>query len=304
MLTPIAPLALALYALLAAPPAAAPLRPVTPPAAIQPAQPPLLLVDPARTPRLTIAWPTKAGPPIRLSAEAEYTADADRQALGENIAGFVAVGGTRLGKGAGHPRGALVRVGFYKIDNAKPFFRDLPQGGTVEVRLSGVAFNQPVDPQPESIVQHVKYSLDDLASCGMPGSARDQFNTASATDTLNDRIIDTQDARMGVLADPASGASSSLTLEADGTVTLTATFTYAMLRNLQDPWQSDLPGTFLEPMHFHIEFESLPAGVAPLDFEALRAEHLERQKRTGADPALPDAEALSGRRPSGEGDQD
>jgi len=42
---------------------------------------------------------------------------------------------------------------------------------------------------------------------------------------------------------------------------------YGMLRHLQDPWDSTLPGTFFEPIHFHMEAEVIPVGAQPFDRE-------------------------------------
>ena len=105
-----------------------------------------------------------------------------------------------------------------------------------------------------------------MLACGLPGDAREQFNLVSHTDTLNDRVQPGIDTRMGVL----DGSSNSLgtgsaRVEPDGTITMSLTFRYPVLRNLRDPWKSALPGTFLEPYHFHIEFEVLPVGTPPLD---------------------------------------
>ncbi|MEL6329696.1 MAG: hypothetical protein AAFR38_08550 [Planctomycetota bacterium] len=201
----------------------------------------------------------------RLEGTRPYSSDARREFLGGNLEAFVAMGGTRLTKGAGHPRGAVARVGFYKHDPGRPLFESASRDTEFEVRLSGLRFNQAVDPNPESGVQHLKYSPEDLAQCGLPGDAREQFNTASRDETLNDRIRPGIDARLGVL-DGSDGSLGSITVieEDDGSITTTARFRYPALRNLRDPWRSDLPGTFLEPIHFHIEFEVLPDGVAPL----------------------------------------
>ncbi|GJM19308.1 MAG: hypothetical protein DHS20C14_15210 [Phycisphaeraceae bacterium] len=239
---------------------------------ITPDLPALLLVNPEITPHVEMSWETASGERVVFAGERPYGADADRTTLGENVSCYVGVGGSRLLKGAGHPRGAIIRVGFYKLAGAKAFFRDLPAGGVVEVRLSNIAFNQPVKPQPNSPVQHLKYSTEDLESCGLPGSARDQFTTVDPEETLNDRIRPGEDTRAGGLSgEPGSLGSVELTREDDGTISMVARFSYPTLRHMSDPWQSDLPGTFLEPIHFHIEFEVLPEGVEPLDLEAMRA---------------------------------
>lgn len=238
------------------------------PAAAPPATeiPRLLLVDAAAQPRVSVQWTDNRNTSHTLEGQRPYASDADREPLGENIVCYAALGGSRLTKGAGHPRGAIVRVGFYKADNAKPFFDNATKETEITVTLTGVRFNQPVDVSPDSLVQHLKYERGEMEACGLPGDAREQFNLASPTDTLNDRINPGIDTRLGVLdGSESSLGSTALTVEEDGSVTMRLTFRYPALRNLRDPWKSDLPGTFLEPYHFHAEFEVLPEGVAPLD---------------------------------------
>ncbi len=228
--------------------------------------PPLLLVDDTHKPTVTIRWKNKSDRWVLYSAPRPYAADAAKTTLGGNIDCFVAVGGTRLTKGAGHPKGAVVRVGFYKHDKGKPFFDGITKDTTFEIMLRGVRFNQPVEVHPDSILMHLKYDRGDMNACGIPGDAREQFNLASPDETLNDRIRPGIDARLGAL-DGSKDAlgSADLRVEDDGSVTMAVRFKYPALRNIRDPWQSDLPGTFLEPIHFHVEFEALPLGVAPLD---------------------------------------
>lgn len=262
--------------------AADPHRPDPAPDPAAAPHPSILLVEADHTPTVEIEWTTADGDPTRHTGRFPYSADAGREELGGNALAFVAVGGTRLTKGAGHPRGAIVRVGFYKADPAKPWFRDITAGTTITVRLTGVRFNQPIDADPRSIVQHLKYAPGDMEACGIPGDARDQFNTADPRDTLNDRTRPGIDARLGSLAvvgaddnanaretdqnaaeTPAVG-TAAVTVRDGHTADLEITFRYPALRNLRDPWKSDLPGTFLEPVHFHVEFEALPIGTEPM----------------------------------------
>ena len=254
----------------------------------------LLLVDSERRPTVRLTWQTAEGP-VTLEGTRPYAADAERTELGRNVTAYAAVGGTRLSKGAGHPRGAVVRVGFYKLDATRPFFENIAPHTAIEVEFTGVRFVSPPAPQPATIVQHLKFDPTAMQACGIPGDAREQFNTADETDTLNDRTRPGVDARLGVLdAESDDGAVSSLTLEDDGSVTLRVRFDYGLLRNLRDPWESDLPDTFLEPVHFHIEFECLPEGVEPLDRAAIAAEVAElRKKYAPQAPPLPDEGALT-----------
>ena len=240
------------------------------------AAPTLLFVDPDTMPRVTLSWTDKAGEPHRFEDERPYAVDAERTPLGGNISCYAAVGGTRLTKGAGHPRGVVVRVGFYKIDNARAFFEGITADSEITVTMEGIRFNQPVEPNPASVIQHLKYDRGEMQACGLPGDAREQFNTADPRDTLNDRVRPGIDTRLGVLS-PNDGklGSAAVSLAEDGSVTMTTTFRYPALRNLRDPWKSDLPNTFLEPYHFHIEFEVLPEGVEPLDPDRDRIEHID-----------------------------
>ena len=254
--------ALALAIVLTAPAAA---LPPPPPVTDAPAPAGLLFVDASAEPRLTVSWTDKSGTEHRLEGARPYAVDAERTPLGENLTAYAAVGGTRLAKAAGHPRGAIVRCGFYKAENAKPFFGGVGTDTLITVEMRGVRFNQPVDAHAASIVQHLKYDRGEMQACGLPGDAREQFNLVSPDETLNNRIRPGVDARQGVL--DGSGDSmgdASLIVEDDGSVTMRVSFRYPVLRNLRDPWKSDIPGTFLEPFHFHLEFEVLPEGVEPL----------------------------------------
>ncbi|MEM7623477.1 MAG: hypothetical protein AAF235_09780 [Planctomycetota bacterium] len=230
-----------------------------------------VLADTAYEPTVTVRWTTRSGERIELSGTRPFRSDTARTPLGENVSAFVAMGGNRLTKGAAHPRGAVMRVGFYKIENAKPFFRDIAPGSSIEVELRGARFVRPVGAYASSVVQHLKYGIEDLESCGLPGDAREQYNVASPVDTLNGRINIGLTARLGVFEHggpedlPESTGEVGLTVEPDGSVTMRSAFSYGTLRNMRDPWKSELPGTFLEPIHFHMEFEVLPEGVTPLD---------------------------------------
>lgn len=233
---------------------------------------PLLLVDPDFHPNITVSWTDSEGTLHEHSGDRPYRVDAERTPLGGNIACYAAVGGSRLVKGAGHPSGAVVRTGFYKIDNARPFFGGITEETEITVVYRGLRFNQPVGVHAASIVQHLKYDRGEMQACGLPGDAREQFNLVSPTDTLNERVKPGIDTRLGVLDGSADASGSGdLRVEDDGSVTMTLTFRYPVLRNLRDPWKSDLPGTFLEPYHFHVEFEVLPEGTPPLGHTVIRA---------------------------------
>ena len=46
--------------------------------------------------------------------------------------------------------------------------------------------------------------------------------------------------------------------EQTGAVSVFAELPYELFRHVRDPWLRTEPGTFFEPTHFHLEFESLP----------------------------------------------
>jgi hypothetical protein len=226
-----------------------------------PASAQLFLVDDTSRPKATIRWETKDGEKMSLASEVSYTDTNDRTSLGHNVELFVAVGGTRLEKGWGHPDGAIIRVGYYKADNFKPFFEDIKDGADVHVKLENVAFNQPARGRPRTILQHIKYTIEDVLSCGLTEDALDQYNTASPTETLG-TVITTDNGRLGVLdGSRKRGGEASLVQEDDGTFTLTARIPYALFRHVRDPWLRTTPGTFFEPYHFHVEFEVVPERV-------------------------------------------
>lgn len=236
---------------------------LAPAAHAQTARSPLLLVDNDRQPQVVVSWTKSDGARVEYTRDFNYTDDAFRENIGDNVDAFVAVGGSRLDKGAGHPRGAVVRVGFWKNDPNLPFFEDLLPGTSIAIELRGVTFNQPAAPDPRSPVQHVKYVIGTLFECALPTNAREQFNLYSVNDTLNGTIKEGFDARPGSLdgSDPGDG-HVALTREDDTTITMQAEFPYGLLRHIRDPWKLDLPGTFYEPAHFHIEFEALPEQIA------------------------------------------
>ncbi len=238
--------------------------------------PPLLLVDTEKVPHASIAWAKADGKMAKYEKDLPYASDAERVAMGANVEGFVAVGGARLAKGAGHPRGAVVRVGFYKLDPTRAFFDQITADSAIEVTLSGVVMNQPALPRRGTVVAHVKYALEAMKSCQISSDAFNLFLTSAASDTLNGRIRPGYDTRLGALSGSVKGDGvTELVREADGSITMRARVPYALFKHILDPWQRAIPGTFIEPQHFHLEFEILPEAVA-LELEAAGPETLPR----------------------------
>src|SRR5262245_10679289 len=108
-------------------------------------EPPLLLADTTRWPRVTVAWEPEEGKQVKLGGERGYKSPADKAPLGKNIECYVALGGTRLDKGCGDPHGAILRVGLYKVDPNQLFFEGIKEGGWVTITLDRVYMNQPVE---------------------------------------------------------------------------------------------------------------------------------------------------------------
>ncbi len=254
----------------------------------------MFLVDDAKLPHVALSWPTRSdggAKEIALECDRAYRSPNEREFLARNLECFVALGGTRLDRGAGHPAGAILRVGFYKKDRSKPMFDDIADNGLISVRVTNVNFTAVPSPIHESALQHIKFLPDDLADCGLGGESVDQFNTVSATDDLYGKVTP-NNGRMGALDVALSEAgkdgkgSIETIVEADGSVTFSAKFPYGLLRHVKDPWKRSLPGTFTEPQHFHIEIEVLPKEVA--DAEA-RDPSLKPPKPKLRPPAPPPA---------------
>lgn len=226
---------------------------------------PLFLIDDTRLPRVSVSWPTASGEVVTIQGERAYLAAKDRTPLGRNVSCYVAMGGTRLEVGASDPKGAIVRVGFYKVDGREWFFEDIADGGAVTIRMEGVKFQRPARARAESLVHHAKFE-DPNSVLGCTASAAaaardnmiDLYNTADPSDTLNGRVT-ARNGRPGVLDERAgAGASTKFTTEADGSISMEVVIPYALFKHPDDPWLRSGPGDFAEPFHFHVEFEVLP----------------------------------------------
>ena len=247
----------------------------------------MLLVDDARPPAVTIEWPTRAGTRRSLEATLPYASPTQKQPIGANVAAYAAVGGTRIARGQGHPRGLTVRVGLYKGEVNEPFFEDIAPGASIRVLVEGIRMNQPAYPAPGTVLQHVQFTIAELEACNLGDASQNLFHTADPEDTHTGRLTDA-DSRRGVLrvhtsetdreaeaqaAEPLTEALVGIVkLErtAPDTFTLDAELPYGLLRHIADPWRLTTPGTFQEPSHFHVELEVLPEGVEPLPVNTSR----------------------------------
>lgn len=228
-----------------------------------PAHGQLFLVDDAFTPRVEVSWPTRDGE-RRLTGEFPYRSVGERTTLGGNITCYVMLGGIRLNRGLGHPKGQIVRVGLAKEEADRPFFDGIVTGGVVTITLSNVRFTLPDSPRPETIVQEMGYGTDP-SLCGLPGQPEAMYNTFSRTDTLRDKLT-SENSRLGILDGRTEGGGRvEFSRDGQGLLRMSAEIPYALFRHVNDPWLRTNPGGFNEPNHFHIEFEVLPADVAAVE---------------------------------------
>jgi hypothetical protein len=225
---------------------------------------PLYLVDDTHVPTVKLAWTTTEGKRIEYEAERPYASKYDRTFMGNNVECFVAVGGSRIDKGCGHPEGLVIRVGFYKLDSKKLFFEGLGAEGSLHIELHNIVANKSGRPIPQTVLQHLQYTRDDVEACGLGRKGQDQYNTLHPDERLLGQISE-DNARLGSLdGDTEHGhAKFEFVNEDDGSLTMIADLPYPLLRHVKDPWVRPVPGLFLEPQHFHIEFEMLPDGVEP-----------------------------------------
>jgi len=238
-------------------------------AAEESAPPPgILLADTASEPTVTIRWLAR-GERVEVSGPRRYGPPIGGEKIADNLRCYVALGGTRIETGAGHPKGIIIRVGVTKIDNTKPLIQGIDPGTAITIELAGLRMNQPVKPHENTGLVHLKYSLGDLEACSLPGTARNQFLMVDPRDTLGGRVTQGVNATPGGLDGKEGHGELTTTVHDDGTISMRVRIPYGMLRHLQDPWDSDLPGTFFEPIHFHAESELIPVDAEPFDREPM-----------------------------------
>lgn len=203
----------------------------------------------------------------RYSLVVPFTAPVGGEQLGDsNALAYATLGGTRIETGAGHPQGAVIRVGLTKADNSRAFFKGIDPGTSIDISISGVRFNQPIKYHDGTALMHLKYGLGDLKACELPATANNQYLLSDPNDTLGGRVNAGVNATPGALdGGPKHGSVEAIVLSDDpNLVEVHASVPYALLRHLQDPWVSELPGTFFEPIHFHLEAEFIKIDADPL----------------------------------------
>lgn len=225
----------------------------------------MLLVDDQAIPDAWVVW-TASGETIEREGARPFAAPDDVEPFdGCNVSSSVSLGGTRLETGAGHPNGAILRVELRKTDLRRAFFRGVDPGTVVRFGLRGVRFNQPVRVEPDTTLVHLRYSEKDVEACSLPPEASSQFLLADPRDTLGGMVRAGENATPGGLSGRPGLGRCEAVVEDDGTVSFWVEIPFGLLRHLQDPWASDLPGTFFEPIRLHAEVEVLPAWAEPIE---------------------------------------
>lgn len=238
--------------------------------------PAILLADDSVHPTMTVRWttnhgqrevtgPMTYGPP--LGGE---ILQGDTKGEAGNVRAYLALGGSRVDTGAGHPNGIVIRTGLTKVDSAKPFFEDIKAGGMIEIEIEGVKLNQPIKYHEGTGIMHLKYAIGDLLACSLPGTARNQYLLSDPKDTLGGRVVAGVNATPGALSgDSEWGGSFDVTVDEDDPTRMgfVVRVPFGLLRHLQDPWESTLPNTFFEPIHLHAEAELLQIWATPFDRE-------------------------------------
>jgi hypothetical protein len=217
---------------------------------------PVFLVDSEHHPHVRISWPRADRTTTTLEADREYLSPNDKTPLGKNLTCYVALGGNRGDYGLGRPGAVDVRVGFYKADKAKPFFENLADDASVTVVFSSLKFTEPARALPETMVHHMKFEdPNNVLGCAGAPELLGTWNTYDTHETMAGRMT-RRNGRQGVLG-PGNTTGAKVTFETDdaGLVTMTAVIPYALFKHADDPWLRSNPGDFIEPVHFHLEFE-------------------------------------------------
>lgn len=220
---------------------------------------PLFLVDSEHHPHVAISWPCSDKSTTSLDADREYLSPNDKTPLGKNLSCYVALGGNRGDYGLGQPGAVDVRVGFYKTDKALPLFENLADDSSVTIVFSSLKFTQAAKALPDTMVQHLKFEdPNNVLGCAGAPELLATWNTYDKDEDMAGRLT-RRNGRKGVLGeDNTSGASVKLESDEQGLITMTAVIPYALFKHADDPWLRTNPGDFVEPMHFHLEFEVLP----------------------------------------------
>lgn len=237
-----------------------------------PTPPSLLLADDSRVPHVRVSWTRSDGSNARFEADLPYASPDQARPLGENVLGFVGLGGARLEKGAGHAAGAIVRVGLFKANRERLFFDDIAYGSSVVIELTNVAFNQAVLPDPSTLVHRLEYKAEDVEACGLTVDEAEMYNIASPDDDMGGALLPKQVRFASLDGSDPGDATIQLAVAHGGAISMRAVLPYRLLRHKGDPWGLEVPGTFFEPFHFDLEFEVLPERIAQAEGVRLTAD--------------------------------
>lgn len=220
---------------------------------------PVFLIKSEHHPHVRISWPCQDATAVALEGDREYLAPNDKTPIGKNLACYVALGGNRGDYGLGRPNAVDLRVGFYKVDKTKPLFADIADDSAVTIEFTSIEFTEPARALPETMILHLKFEdPNNVLGCAGDPQLLATWNTYSKDETLVGRLT-RRNARLGVLGEGnTAGAKVTFTTGDDGRVSMTAVVPYALFKHADDPWMRSGPGDFIEPVHFHLEFEAVP----------------------------------------------
>jgi hypothetical protein len=228
----------------------------------------LLLAADGKQPHISVSWPTNLGKTRTVEGDRAWRSPADQSPLGANIAAYAAVGGIRIEKGAGHPKGALVGITLSKLDTSKLFFEDIKVGASVTIRIDHIVMNQPAVLRPRTGLMQLKYRIDDLKACELDGTNKNLVVTADPRDRLREVLVPGTFLLGGLDGSAPEHGRIETGAASDGSLTVTLTCPYTLLRHFKDPYQRTTPGGFFEPASIHVEVEVLPKAVAEAEPEA------------------------------------
>jgi len=212
-----------------------------------------LLIKDGSQVRIELSYKTAKGV-VEATAFRPYAGPEGEPMVG-NLKAFAAVGSKRTEAEASHPDGADIRFGFYKIDEAQPLFPDILRNSDIVMKLSGVKCEEDALAWPKTTLIHVMWS-DKVVEEQCLTAGKELFLTLDPSEKLP-RLMTEKNSRMGVLAQKVV-----FERESDGSTSVTVRLPYALLKHLSDRYPGTGPGQFVEPRHFHVEFEMLRADVA------------------------------------------